>query len=96
MTQPNGPTPRTRSLVVGIVVALWGTSVGIQIASQLPFMRFEWSAPIGLNEIMTAVVMWLLARNHQATRAEAENPPPPTEPPASQPRHGEGQPGGNP
>lgn len=95
VTQPNGPSPRTRTLVVGIVVALWGTSVGIQIASQLPFMRFDWSPPIGLNEIMTAVVMWMLARNHQATKAESDNPPPSTDPPAPQSRTDEAGQGGN-
>ncbi|ETT24896.1 hypothetical protein RR21198_4296 [Rhodococcus rhodochrous ATCC 21198] len=77
MSQPNGPSPRTRSLVVGIVVALWGTSVSAQIISQ--FFRFEWVAPTGLNEIMTAVVMWLLARNHQAAKADQPPPPPPAQ-----------------
>ncbi|WP_040275476.1 hypothetical protein [Rhodococcus ruber] len=61
-------------MVVGIVVALWGTSVSAQIVSQ--FFRFEWVAPTGLNEIMTAVVMWLLARNHQAAKADPPPPPP--------------------
>ncbi|WP_395704876.1 hypothetical protein [Rhodococcus ruber] len=60
-------------MVVGIVVALWGTSVSAQIVSQ--FFRFEWVAPTGLNEIMTAVVMWLLARNHQAAKADPPAPP---------------------
>lgn len=65
-------------MVVGIVVALWGTSVSAQIISQ--FFRFEWVAPTGLNEIMTAVVMWLLARNHQAAKADPPAPPPPPQP----------------
>ncbi len=83
MSQPNGPSPRTRSVVVGIVVALWGTSVGAQIMSQ--FLRLEWVAPSGLNEIMTAVVMWLLARNHQAAKAEPPPPPPPAADPPGRP-----------
>ncbi|QOV99499.1 hypothetical protein INP59_03595 [Rhodococcus pyridinivorans] len=56
---------------------MWGTSVAGQIVSQ--FFRFDWVAPTGLNEIATAVVMWILARNHQATKAEQEPPAaPPT------------------
>ena len=67
MTNTNGPSPKMRNAIVSLIVGLWASSVLGQMAAQV--FKFEWVTPTGMNEIATAVVMWVLARNHQANKS---------------------------
>lgn len=60
-----------RSVLVYGIASLWGISVVGQMASQV--FQFTWNVPTGLNEIGTAVVMWVLAKNHQANKDETKD-----------------------
>lgn len=64
----NHYSPRLRKIVTYGVVALWATSVGIQMAASV--FGFTWTAPTGLNELGTGVVMAILAKNKQSSKEE--------------------------
>lgn len=68
--------PRLRTVVTYGVVALWGVSVSLQMAASV--FGFTWSAPTGLNEIGTGVVMAILAKNHQSSQDEKDEKDGPT------------------
>lgn len=68
----NHYSSRLRRVVTYGVVILWGASVTLQMAASV--FGFTWSAPPGLNEIGTGVVMAILAKNHQSTREEKDGP----------------------
>jgi len=61
-------SPRLRKIVTYGIVALWGVSVTLQMAASV--FGFTWSAPTGLNELGTGVVMAILAKNQQSSKEE--------------------------
>lgn len=64
MTHQHGLPPRARNFIVWMVVALWGVSVAGQMGSSV--WHYDWVVPTGLNEVGTAVVMWMLAVNQKS------------------------------
>ncbi len=63
-TGNGAPSPHLRTAVLVVIVGIWAASVVAQMFS--PAYN-----PTGINELMTAVVMYLLAKHQNGGRSEA-------------------------
>lgn len=64
-TGNGAPSPHLRTAVLVVIVGIWAASVVAQMFSP------AYNPPTGINELMTAVVMYLLAKHQQGGRSEA-------------------------